>query len=66
MPAAQRLEMPTTTPTVSVIIPCFNSRQYVRRALESVFAQTESQLEVICVDDGSEDGTVDLLDEISD
>lgn len=49
---------------VSVVVPCYNARGYVGEAAESVFAQTHTDLELICVDDGSTDGTADFLDEV--
>lgn len=47
-------------PTVSVIIPVYNGERYLHYALESVFAQTYPVYEVIVVDDGSTDGTVEV------
>jgi len=41
--------------SVSVVIPVYNGERYIRETLESVFAQTYQDLEIICVDDGSED-----------
>jgi GT2 family glycosyltransferase len=41
---------------VSIIIPLYNKARYVRRALDSIAAQTFSDFEVIVVDDGSTDG----------
>jgi glycosyltransferase involved in cell wall biosynthesis len=49
---------------VSVIIPTYNRAAKVRSAIESVLAQTFSDLEVIVVDDGSSDGTGRILEEI--
>lgn len=51
-------------PKVSVIIPTYNRAAMVRNAIESVLAQTFSDLEVIVVDDGSSDGTGRILEEI--
>ncbi len=44
-------------PTVSVIMPAFNVEEYLGGAVESVLAQTYSDLEVLVVNDGSTDGT---------
>lgn len=43
---------------VSVVIPCYNVEAYVVECLESILAQDHADLEVLCVDDGSTDGTV--------
>jgi glycosyltransferase involved in cell wall biosynthesis len=51
-----------TCPTVSVIIPTYNRARYVVEAVESVFAQTFKDYEVIVVDDGSTDNTKQVLE----
>jgi len=48
-------------PTVSVVIPTYNSVRYLAEAVESVLAQTITDVEVIVVDDGSTDGTQALM-----
>lgn len=51
-----------TSPKVSVIIPIFNSREYIERCLNSLKNQTWHEWEAICVDDSSTDGTSEILD----
>ena len=48
-------------PTVSVVMPAYNAAAFVRRAVDSVLAQTWSDLELLGVDDGSTDATRDVL-----
>lgn len=49
---------------VSVIIPVYNCEQYVDNAIKSVLAEEGIDLEVICVDDGSIDSSVDIIDKL--
>lgn len=46
---------------ISVIIPCYNVEQYVSQCLISVIHQTYSNLEIICINDGSTDNTLSIL-----
>jgi len=48
-------------PAVSIVIPTFNRREWLAGALDSVLDQDYANLEALVVDDGSDDGTPDLL-----
>jgi glycosyltransferase involved in cell wall biosynthesis len=48
-------------PQVSVVMPVYNGERFLQESLESVWAQTFDDYELICVDDGSTDGSSALL-----
>jgi glycosyltransferase involved in cell wall biosynthesis len=50
---------------VSVVIPTYNSAEYIEEALNSVFEQTFNEFEIIVIDDGSTDNTRTILDKYS-
>ena len=50
-------------PKVSVIIPVYNVEEYLRQCLDSVINQTLKEIEIICVDDGSTDSSLEILKE---
>ncbi len=50
---------------ISVIVPIYNIQDCLRRCVESVCRQTYSNLEILLVDDGSDDGTEKLVDELA-
>ena len=48
-------------PAISVVIPVYNVAQYLRECLDSVRNQTFRDIEIICINDGSTDGSLDIL-----
>ena len=48
---------------VSVIVPVYNVEKYLKRCLDSLVNQTLSDIEIICVNDGSTDGSAQILEE---
>lgn len=52
-----------SSPLVSVIIPVFNVEAYLKECLDSIINQTFSDIEIICIDDGSTDSSPEILRE---
>ena len=48
---------------VSVIVPIYNSEQWLRECLDSIISQTLKEIEIICVNDGSDDGSPEIIRE---
>lgn len=53
--------LPDQLPLVSIVIPCYNHESYVVEAVRSVFAQTFPRIEIIIIDDGSQDRSVEMI-----
>lgn len=53
--------MEATQTAISVIIPVYNTEQYVARCLDSILSQPVNNIEIICVDDGSTDNSLAVL-----
>lgn len=50
-------------PLISVIVPVYNTKAFLKKCVDSIIAQTYTNLEIILVDDGSFDGSSDICDE---
>lgn len=55
------MEKTQNNPKVSVIIPVYNVENLLPRCLDSIVSQTLEDIEIICVDDGSKDGSLEVL-----
>ncbi len=53
-------------PRVTVLMPAYNAARYVRAAVASILAQTYADFELLVLDDGSTDGSGDIVDEVAD
>lgn len=53
------------TPKLSVIIPVYNAEKYLEESINSVINQTLLDFEIICVDDGSTDNSLEILEELA-
>lgn len=48
-------------PSVAVVVPCFNAEQWIGRAIRSALGQNYSRIEVIAIDDGSTDDSLEVI-----
>lgn len=55
--------IPMNVPLVSIIVPVYNVEEYLRKCLDSIINQTLKDIEIICVNDGTKDNSVVILNE---
>ena len=48
---------------ISIIVPVYNTEKYIERCIRSILNQSYKNMEIICVDDGSKDNSLELLRE---
>lgn len=53
--------MVSNSPKISIVVPCFKVEKFLPKCLDSLIRQTFTEIEVICVNDGSPDGCIDIL-----
>ena len=58
--------MATSNPLVSVIIPVYNKRKFIKDTIDSVINQSYQNFEIIVVDDGSTDDSLDIINSFYD
>ena len=52
-------------PNISIVIPVYNVEKYLRRCLDSIISQNLTNIEIICINDGSTDHSTEILEEYS-
>ena len=55
-----------TNPKISVILSAYNEEKFIRKAIESVSNQTLEDIEIIIINDGSTDTTLDIINSYAD
>lgn len=55
--------MEQQTPLISILVPCCNVEKYLHQCMDSIIGQTFKEMEIICLNDGSKDNTLDILRE---
>ena len=50
-------------PKISILIPIYNVEKYLKECLDSVINQTLNDIEIICINDGSTDSSLEILEE---
>ena len=55
--------MEQQTPLISILVPCCNVEKYLHQCMDSILSQTFTDMEVICLNDGSKDSTLSILRE---
>jgi glycosyltransferase involved in cell wall biosynthesis len=58
--------MTTKLPPVSIVITCYNYAEYVEEAIQSVLAQTYKNIQLIIIDDGSSDNSLEIIERYKD
>lgn len=59
-------QTPLTDDLVSIIIPIYNSERFLSESLKSALNQTYKNIEIICIDDGSTDSSIKILNQFAD
>ena len=60
-----RKEPVSEQPDITVAVPCHNGVKYLSECIESMLLQTHENIEILCVDDGSTDATVEILQNLA-
>lgn len=51
------------SPKISIIVPVYNVEKYLKHCLDSLINQTMQDIEIICVNDGSKDNSLTILED---
>ena len=54
-----------STPKATIVVPVYNSARSIQRCLDSLLAQSERSIQVVCVNDGSTDDSLSVLHQMA-
>lgn len=57
--------MTAKRPSISIIVPVWNTEKYLHRCLSSLVSQTKKDIEIVCVNDGSPDNSLEIINEFA-
>lgn len=64
LPKIKKIHCSNPSPRISIIVPVYNAQETIRRAIYSLLNQTYENIEILCINDGSVDHSLDILQEL--
>ena len=62
----ESVQINTLNPKISVLLPVFNGGRFLKESIESILTQTYTDFEILIIDDGSKDNSLDIINNFND